>query len=112
MTTVASVRFGWRTQLDPVETLPGAAGGRISGNFDPSGRSARKTDREVPMSSMTSIKCRAGEEQAIQNRAHGGSRRRGLDSYRVTRHDGRVVSNSVPHNPARNQPGAADGGTR
>jgi RNA polymerase sigma-70 factor (ECF subfamily) len=67
------------------------------------------THQEVPMSSMTSIKCRASEAQAMQKPARGGSCRRALDSYRLTRHDGRVVSNPVPHNVPRNQSGGAEG---
>lgn len=58
------------------------------------------------MSSMTSIKCTASEERAMQKQTRSTSHRRSFDSYSGSRDDRPVVSDPVARNPARNDSGA------
>ena len=60
------------------------------------------------MSTMTSIRCTGSREQAMHERVPGTSRSRRLDSYRANRHDGPVVSDSIPRNVSRAQSGAVN----
>jgi RNA polymerase sigma-70 factor (ECF subfamily) len=64
------------------------------------------TDWEVPMSSMTSIKCTVNEEFGMQKRTHSTSRRNSIPRYSDSRDDRPVVSDPVARNAARNQSGA------